>query len=96
MRVKVIELCITKGWRVTNQNTGEESKFAEITQFLSNKANAERVSVYDKEHTIRGPTLDHSNPAISHSSTPVGSMKPDSDPAIQETHRSSQCFDFVD
>jgi hypothetical protein len=72
MREKVIEMCTRKGWRVMDQDTGEEPKFDEITKFLSDKARtAQRVSVYDKEHTMRGNGApDHANTtAISHAST---------------------------
>lgn len=38
MRLKVIELCTTKGWRVTDEDVGEESKFNVIGKFLKDKA----------------------------------------------------------
>jgi hypothetical protein len=84
MRVKVIELCTSKGWRITDQDRGGEPKFPEIAKYLEDKARAvERVSVYDKEHTMRGSSAPNS--AISHTSTAVNSPKPSPvDPAVKD------------
>ena len=57
MRNKVIKLCTQKGWRVTDQDTGEKPNFDDIKSYLEAEAKtAERVSVYEREHSIRGPT----------------------------------------
>jgi hypothetical protein len=84
MRIKVIELCTSKGWRITDQDRGGEPKFSEIAKYLEDKAKSgERVSVYDREHTMRG-SLGPSS-AISHTSTAVNSPKPTPiDPAVKE------------
>jgi hypothetical protein len=56
MRNKVIKLCTQKGWRVTDQDTGDKPKFGDIKTFLKSEARtAERVAVYEKENVIRGP-----------------------------------------
>jgi hypothetical protein len=57
MRNKVIKLCTQKGWRVTDQDTGDKPKFDDIKAFLEAEARtAERVAVYEKENAIRGPS----------------------------------------
>jgi hypothetical protein len=57
MRNKVIKLCTQKGWRVTDQDTGEKPNFNDIKSYLESEARTtEHVSVYEKEHSIRGPT----------------------------------------
>jgi hypothetical protein len=48
-----------------DQDKGGEPKFPEIAKYLEDKARSvERVSVYDKEHTMHGSSA--SNSAISH------------------------------
>jgi hypothetical protein len=57
MRNKVIKLCTQKGWRVTDQDTGEKPNFNDVKSFLESEARtAERVAVYEKENAIRGPS----------------------------------------
>jgi hypothetical protein len=83
--VKVIGFCTTKGWRVRDQDAGEDPPFDEIAKFLRDKAiSAERMSIYAKEHTMHG-TLDPANSTISHVSIAVNSPKPlPSDLAVKE------------
>jgi hypothetical protein len=84
MRIKVIELCTSKGWRITDQDGGGEPKFPEIAKYFEDKARSvERVSVYDKEHTMRGSSAPNST--ISYTSTAVNLPKPTPvDPAVKE------------
>jgi len=53
MRIKVIKLCTQKGWRITDQDSGESPNFDEIKKFLDDEAKTnERFAVYARDHTM--------------------------------------------
>jgi len=53
MRIKVIKLCTRKGWKITDQDAGGMPIFEDIKKFLTDEVKtAERVVVYEKEHTM--------------------------------------------
>jgi hypothetical protein len=79
MRVKVIELCTTNGWRVMDQDTGEAPNFDEIKKFLEHEAlMMERISVYERQNHCFRPTSnrDDSVSAISHTPTVMSPKLP--------------------
>jgi hypothetical protein len=75
MRNKVIKLCTQKGWRVTDQDTGEKPNFDDIKKYLEAEAKtAERVAVYEKENAIRGPS--NLKPVVKTSISPATTAVP--------------------
>ena len=87
MRIKVIKLCTQKGWRITDQDSGESPNFDEIKKFLDDEAKTnERFAVYARDHTMRAnrDVDDVKASPSSASTTAVGSPTPvPMDPAIQ-------------
>ena len=87
MRIKVIKLCTQKGWKITDEDSGECPKFDEIKKFLDDEAKTnERFAVYARDHTLQvNPDIDDVKTILhSASTTGVGSPMPAAmDSAIQ-------------